>query len=440
MQTSEFKLPILSQRVWYRNNLTRNVCTIGGILFLVLATAFVGLRTWKNVATPANNFDWQKRGMSDFYTMYYYSKAFGQGVNPYSQEIMERPEFVVPRSAAPFSPVVFLIDLPLTKLSVSSAMIVYFLLNWILLGSLAWLCLHMSHLKFDWSLWIWIFGFLVFSRPGHITLFTGYFTIQIVIGTLVAIHYSKTKPWLSAIGFAMATVKPTYAIPLGLLMLCRRDFKAVIFGSILSGILAVACLSWLASHSNFETVFEGIKSGQEAFHDDPTEEPANTWTRVDVAGLVAKVMHRVPDNKEYLATMLVLLVVPGLAVWKASAHENADRGVSSVSAIVVILAMLVTIYHHSYDCLLVCVSIIGLLLNRSRLFPRIPVRVLIFAGLLLMVPMLNYASTRAVRERLGFEQLDFTWQAITMVNGICLTVALVIMIGYAFDRKTTHAS
>ena len=119
MQTSEFKLPILSQRVWYRNNLTRNVCTIGGILFLVLATAFVGLRTWKNVATPANNFDWQKRGMSDFYTMYYYSKAFGQGVNPYSQEIMERPEFVVPRSAAPFSPVVFLIDLPLTKLSVT---------------------------------------------------------------------------------------------------------------------------------------------------------------------------------------------------------------------------------------------------------------------------------------------------------------------------------
>jgi hypothetical protein len=68
------------------------------------------------------------------------------------------------------------------------------------------------------------------------------------------------------------------------------------------------------------------------------------------------------------------------------------------------------------------------------------VRVSLFAGLLLMVPMLNYVSTRAVRERLGFEQLDFTWQAITMVNGICLTVALVIMIGYAFDRKTTHAS
>lgn len=423
METSQFKFPFFPRRFW----------AVAGTLFLILATAFVAARTWKNAATPANEFDWDQRGMSDFYTIYAYSKAFSDGVNPYSESIMQRPEYVVPRAAAPFSPFIFLIDQPLTWISINSAMVVYFVFNWILLGALAWSCLRISRLNFDWALWIWIFGFLVFSRPGHISLFTGYFTIQLVLGTLTALHFSKTKPWLAAIGLAIASIKPTYAIPLCILMLCRRDFKAVFMGALLSSVIAIGCLAWLASHSDVATVITGIQSGQEAFHEDPTQLPINTWTRVDVAGMVAKVMQRAPGTIEYFATMIVLLIVPGIAIWKASSAESKFAGAGSLSALIVLLATLVTLYHHSYDCLLVSASIFGLLLNSKKMMPSMPRTASLSIGLLVLVPMLNYVSTQSIRDKAGFDPLGLAWQSITMINGICLTTALIVAVYFALQ-------
>ena len=430
MQLTEIKLPWFSRQVW----------AVGGVLFLILATSFVGVRTYRNFAAPSREFDWESRGMSDFYTLYYYSRAFADGVNPYSTEVMERPEYIVPRNAAPFSPFAFLPDIPLTYLSLEVASVVFFVFSWLLIGVLAWCCLWMVRVRFDWALWVWIFGFLVFSRPGHITLFTGYFTVQLVLGTMVALHYSKSKPWLAGIGFLFASVKPTYVIPLTLLMLARRDFKTVAIGVVLTSVFAIGCFGWLASHSDFGSVIEGIRSGQEAFHDDPTEEPANTWTRIDVAGMVAKMMHRVPGNVEYLTVMMGLLVLPCLALWRLSARElttqEQDSGAAGLSAMIVLLAMLVTIYHHSYDCIIVAVSLFAMLLNSRRLVSGMSRPTAILIAMLLAVPMFNYASTRAVRNKLGFEQQDVVWQAITLLNGACLTLALLIAMYIVFNKKT----
>ena len=102
---------------------------------------------------------------------------------------------------------------------------------------------------------------------------------------------------------------------------------------------------------------------------------------------------------------------------------------------IVVLAMLVTIYHHSYDCIIVAVSMVAMLLNSRRLIPSMPGWIAVFVGLLLAVPLLNYVSTRAVRDKLGFEQLDIAWQSITMVNGACLTLAMLIAMYFAINRK-----
>ncbi len=420
MESIELKLPWFDRRVY----------AIGGVLFLILATAFVGIRTVKNYAEPSREFDWQSRGMSDFYTLYYYSMAFRDGVNPYSTEIMEQNDYVVPRSAAPFSPFVFLTYIPLTWLSVKHAGVLFFAFNWSLLGVLSWCGIVMSRIKFDWVLWIWIFGLLVFSRPGHMSLFTGYFTIEIALGVIVALHFSKSKPWLSGVGFLFAAIKPTYAIPLTILMFSRRDFKAVAFGVALTIAFSVSCFTWLASFSSPTEVVEGIRAGQQAFHDDPTEAPINTWTRIDVAGMVAKVMNRIPGTGEYLLTMVPLLIVPCIALWHVSRLEiesTRTEGAAGLSSLILSLSLLVTIYHHTYDCLVLSVAIVALLPGAGRLAGWKRQESLIIAALLL-VPMLNYLSTHAARNKLGFEQTDMVWQAITMINGVCLTIALLLSI------------
>ena len=441
MAKTEIKFPLFSRSVW----------AIGGVLFLALATAFVGVRTYRNFAVPARDFDWQKRGMSDFYTLYYYSSAFADGVSPYSADLMNNPKYVVPRNAAPFSPFAFLIDTPLTWMPLQSACALFFLISWSLIGVLAYCCIWMSRIRFDWTLWFWIFGFLVFSRPGHVTLFTGYFTVQLVLGTLVALHYSKSNPWLAGIGFLFASVKPTYVIPLTILMLARRDYKAVVVGVVLTTVFAVGCFGWLVAHSDFQAVIESVRSGQEAFEDDRAEAPLNTWTRVDVAGMVAKMSKRAPGNLEYLSVMCVLLVIPCFAVWHAAEREgmpaqhdgqlhdemaaSSDQGAAGLSALIVVLAMLVTIYHHSYDCLIVSVGMVGLLLNSNQLVSSLHGKLSMIVATLLSVPMLNYASTKSVRDRLGFDQLDATWQLVTMLNGVCLVTALGICIYVALAGK-----
>lgn len=432
-EETEFRFPWADRRLW----------AIGGLIFLILATAFVGLRTVRGFSKPARIFDWDRSGMSDFGSLWTYSRAFADGVNPYSIELMERPEYVAARSSAPFCPVVFLTYLPLKSLSYKAACIVFFVFHWLLLGVLAFCCIRMCRIKFDWGLWLWIFGFLVFSRPGHLTLFTGYFTLYLVIGSLVALHYSKSHPWVAGIGFLFASIKPTWVIPLTILMLARRDFKAVAFGILLTSVLALGCFAWLASHSDFASVIEGIKSGQQAFHEDPTEEPFNTWTRVDVAGMVAKAMHRVPGTPEYLVVMLLLLVIPCIVLWKVSQREvdtELDPGAGGWTAHIVVLAMLVTLYHHSYDCLIIAVSLCAFLLNSRRLFPdwsRVSVYV---TAMLLTIPMLNYVSTRSVRNMLGLEQVDWLWQWITVGNGVALTLALVIAMACSLKQKTATRS
>lgn len=428
-EATEFKFPWFDRRLW----------AIGGVLLLILATAFVGIRTVKKFAVPARTFNWEMNAMSDFGSLWNYSRAFADGVNPYSAEMMDRPEYVVTRSSAPFSPAVFLTYLPLKDLPLKTACIIFFAFHWLLIGVLAWCCIHMCRIKFDWVLWVWIFALLVFSRPGHITLFTGYFTLYLVIGSVVSLHYSKSNPWLAGFGFLFASIKPTWVIPLTILMLARRDFKAVAYGVFLTAVFALGCFAWLASHADVSSVIEGVVSGQEAFHDDPTEEPFNTWTRVDVAGMVAKAMHRVPGTVEYLGVMLLLLLVPCVVLWKLSGREvdgELDHGAGGWTALIVVLALLVTLYHHSYDCLIIVVSLSALLLNSKRLFPDWSRTVAWVTGMLLTIPMLNYVSTISARNALGLEQSDSLWQWITVGNGIALTLALVIVMALAMKQKS----
>ena len=430
MDNSSFQFPFANTS--WGKRLDKKFWIITGLIVLLLGTAFVAKRTYSGYSTPEREFDWSARGLFDFHSLYLYSDAYAHGVNPYSATIGDH--YVVTRPAAPFSPLQFMLHWPFTKLDLATADVVFSVFHWALMGLLALYCIRMSHVKFDWALWLWIFGFIIFSRPGHVGIFTGYLTIQLVLGTIIAIHYSKSNPWLAGVGFMLASGKPTYFIPLTILLLFRRDIKTLVIGGALTGIVAIGGLAYLASYSSFGDVIDGIKQGQEAFHEDPTEMPINTWTRIDLLGMVAKVLNWVPGNAVYLGAMFGLIIAPGLAIWRARKFET-DHGAGGLSAVILVLAMLVTLYHHSYDCLLTTVAFFALALAGERVCPEIPKFWRFVMVGLLFVPAINYASTQSFRDKLGLDQYGFVWQSITMVNGACLLAALVIAMCVAFRMK-----
>ncbi|MFK7765833.1 MAG: glycosyltransferase family 87 protein [Mariniblastus sp.] len=413
-----------------------------GLAFLTLGTAFAGVRAYRRYAVPDGVFKFENSGLSDFHNGGYFpAMAFRDGVNPYSPEACEA--YTLTRSSPTYSPVVFMLHLPFTYLRLEIADVVYFAWNWLLIGLLAYFSLTMSKSEFSWGAWVWIFALFVFSRCGHITLFTGYFTAQLVIGTVVAIHFAKTRPVLAGLGMMLASGKPTYIIPLILLMTCRKNYKAVAIGISFCALAAAVGIGWLVSHSSLGEVIDGVKAGQLAFDDDPTEFPVNTWTRLDAVGVVSKVMAWKPDNKVYLAMMCVLLVVPGIAIFRTAGLES-NSGATGLTGMIVCLALLVTIYHHSYDSMLIAIAWVGATFFSNRVCPELRRIEHLSLSVLLGIPALNYVATMRFRDAVGVDNQSLVWNVVTSVNGVCLLLALSVVVNAAFrfsrSVRTTSSS
>ncbi len=409
---------IKTPSVWFK---------VSVLLFLALGVAFAAARAYKNYAVPDGTFEFSDAGMSDFHNGGYYpSLAFREGVNPYSLEVCD--QYPVSRPSASYSPIVFILHMPFSYLSLGVADVVFFGVNLALIGLIAWFGFSMSGVKPHWSHWIGILGLLVISRPGHISLYTGYFTAMLVIGTLMAVHFADRRPVLAGLGMMLASGKPTYILPLIVLMLCRRNFKAVVIGLVFCTIAGVAGLGWLSTHSSVGDVLQAVQEGQSAHHDDTTEDPVNTWTRLDLVGIVSKIMAWKPGNGIYFASMLLLLIPPGIILWKTSPLES-NRGANGLTGMIVMLVILISIYHHSYDCLLVVVAWIGIAFFGHRILPeakRFERRLLV---VLLGIPAINYFATMKFRGLFEIENQTLLWNTITSLNGASLLVSLLILFG-----------
>jgi hypothetical protein len=393
---------------------------------LLVGISATGYRTYRQYSMPSGEFDWTNRGHSDFHNgAYFPSLAFREGVNPYSTDAKDR--YLLTRSSPIYSPVVFIWHLPFSLVGLYEADIAFFIFNVAMLGLLAWMGIRMSGHRFSWGIWLMLFAFLVYSRPGHVTLFTGYFTTELVIGTIVALHFAATRPFVSGCGMLLASGKPTYILPLIVLMLCRRNYRAVVMGIALCTAGGLIGLGWLASFSSPMEVIAGINEGRMALHDDPTEDPINTWTRLDTVGTVSKVMGWKPDDIVYLISMLIMLAIPGWVIFKASAHEQ-NRGATGLTATIACLAILVSIYHHSYDSLLIVVPWIGIAFFNSIDSSETPGWMRKALSVLMAVPLANYLSTRMFQQKTGLDPQGWVWEILTSANGACLLVALGLLV------------
>ena len=104
---------------------------------------------------------------------------------------------------------------------------------------------------------------LLLSRPGHMNLLLGQVTAQVVIGAYVALRWARTRPLLAGMGLALATLKPTYGVPLALLMLFGRgDLGAVVVGVALSGALCLVALVAARARGGWRRAVRGVARWQ----------------------------------------------------------------------------------------------------------------------------------------------------------------------------------
>jgi hypothetical protein len=375
--------------------------------------------------------------MGDFRDAVYYPVvAFLHGVNPYDPVLFSRT-YPVYHAFPLYSPATLVLHLPFGLLPYVWAEIAYAVMSGVLLlvtvrVSLAWCAPAPRGAAAGAALPVWtatlaIAAAVLLSRPGYLNALLGQYTLTVALGTYVAWYTPRTRPWLAAGGLALTTIKPTYGLPLAILLLARGDAAVVVRALAIAALPTVAATAVLAADAgglrplladvplNYAVTVRG----------DPVANAVTGAFRVDVVAMVARWTHRELAPALEAAITVGVLASAGLALRRLARRRPPDA--RHVGAAIVCLAILLCTYHQNYDVPLLILPVVGLLTHgwpvaRSRLGRAVLV--------LLLVPFANHLLSG--RGLAAVADHPFWMAVMTSVNGAALLAAWAACLGLAW--------
>ena len=214
-------------------------------------------------------------------------------------------------------------------------------------------------------------------------------------------------------------------------MIARGNWRAILIGAAFSIAAAAASMGWLAYHegggdisSGATILIEQIAQTQEVHRGMDDESPVFSWTRLDLFAVIAKWTGSDPGDLPHVLVMFLILGLPMWILWKRHRHE-VDDGITGATGGLMMTALLVSLYHQSYDALLLVPPIVGIVCCSSPQWHQTSIRVRWILALLLACPLLNYLSTRMFLLRLDLSET--ITKLLTSANGVSLALALMVL-------------
>ncbi|EMI40507.1 putative membrane protein [Rhodopirellula sp. SWK7] len=421
---------------WHVGNRT---LAIAAALMLTIGIGGTIFRTVKKYQVPGP-FTPDKQGLCDFHNgIYFPTRAVLAGESPYSDAYAAK--YPVARQIPFFSPVILLLHSPLALMPLHLGEALNMLLQIMMLFAIAAVSAHAAGFRYRLDVALMIAAGMIFTRGGHITLFNGYFTFQLVLATFLAVAWADRRPISSGWMLMIVSAKPTYILPLGFLMLARGNVRALVIGATLSIAAAVLPLGWIAYHEGGGNLGEGISiladqivDTQEVHRSMEDESPVFSWTRLDLFAIVAKWTGNDPGDLPHLLAMFGLLAAPMFVLFRRM-RNGIDDGIAGWTGTLLMLGLLVSLYHQSYDSLLLTAPIAGAVGLRLTAWQRLNFLTRWALIALMALPPLNYLSTRTFLHR--FELSETMTRVFTSLNGISLGIALIVICIIAWPAKST---
>jgi hypothetical protein len=378
----------------------------------------------------------ERYGLQDFRDNFYYpSVAFLQGRNPYDVADY-RAHYPIDRPLPAYAPISLLVHLPLAMLPFGAAGAVHFAANALLLLVLARVALSGAGASITAGRIFGLSALMLLSRAGQQTLYIGQCSVYVALGAALALVEARRRPWLAGIGLAIACLKPSYGLPLGLLMLCRRDLAAFARGTVLAAVAGAAGASVpVAAAGGILPFIASVRHGMSVIATDPSFHEATSLIRVDIGALAGRLLGRPPGAAVELLFGILVLGATGAILWMreplagsgagTTGGERAGSGPRPVGDGLACLALLIGLYHQSYDTLLLVLPITALLWGAegpARSWSTGRWRWALLA--LLLVPWLNLLATHAVLNRV--EPMRALWLPLATCNGVALFAAWLI--------------
>ncbi len=357
--------------------------------------------------------DW---AMVDFRAVIYEpTTALLRGVNPYAE------------LNPPYLPSNLLLHLPFGLLPLEWSQLCYAAISVGLMLGIAYLTVRLTGSKGTAATVFLVAALLTLSRPGQWNLLLGQVTLQAVLASYVALRYAPHAPLLSGIALAVSTFKPSFGIPLAILMLARGSTRAVVIAVVAALCLnlpVVAALVHVAG--GVGPLVESTLRGYRAWSTHPDVSAASSSYRLDGAAILGRVVGPLGG----VGQLVVAAIVLGTAALALRRIDKLGRrDTAGLADGIVFSAVLLSVYHMGYDLILLTLPVVAV--ARRQLpasFERPRLRVILLALFALLGA--NYGASRSVIERLGPGSPLST--VVALINGLLLSAVFALFVSAAF--------
>lgn len=396
--------------------------------FVAIASVIV-VRTVNNLNVPGHP-ELPYYGMHDFRdAIYFPTVAFFEGNNPYGLGNLSR--YPVARPLAPYSPILFAVHLPFALLPYVLAEVLYLLTGTLLSLAVAWLALRICGVTASPARTFAVATLLLLTRPAHMTLFIGQPAFVLTAATYVALLCARSRPGLAAVALTVTCLKPTWGVPLGLLMWGRRDGHAVLLGwglaALVGGALTLQVVSAAGGVAPLLESFEGSYSLLEL---DRSANPISSNLRLDALGFIGRLLGRSLDADGAPLTAMLL----GLGILGCRRLRDHQRFASASLACV---TMLTCTYHQVYDAVILTLPAVALASGRLQLAASGGAFLRWMLLVALAVPAFNYFSTATFLRSLGIHGTSW-WMVVTSLNGACVMLVFLTFVVCALRGPLTE--
>jgi hypothetical protein len=401
---------------------TTTVRTVLCVAAFVVVAFGLGQHVQHMLAVPGVADD-SHAGLIDFRDQAYYPvRALLEGNNPYDAARFVR-EYPAVKVFAPYSPVLLVLFLPFGLLPLGAAQAAYYLVTVVLVLVLARMALRLGGWPATTAQIFAVATLILCSRPGEWNAVLGQFAVLGALAICAALAYGATRPTLAGIALAVSLFKPTYGVPVALLMLARGDRRAAYTGLAIAATVSLAVAAVLAHASGGVGPFVSALANGVAAWRAESGDPLHTVYRVDAAALIARLLGHSPGIAVELAVSALLLGLGALLMRRmqdASSRGAAAGAVAGVGALVTLTG----VYHLLYDLLLLVVPVAWLIRQAMQRAESAPRTVFAFIGVLLALPLANYAASERAASLLG--PTSVWWHAATAVNAAAPLIGLLL--------------
>ena len=406
------------------------------VFFVVVTGLSVRAALLMNVPGEPNFHQWVMQDFRD--GTYYPVVSFLNGGNPYDAA-RHLQSYPVRQTFSPYSPLYLLVHAPFGLVPQNLSQWLFFALTIGLTLVLGYVVLRMCASRPTMSAVLGIAALALASRPGHWNLLLGQPTLEFVIAVYVAMYVGKRSPWAAGVALAVATMKPTFGVPLAVLMLAQGSYRAVAAGlGIAAALTLVPTAILMASAGGVVPLVASAWDSYVNFGQTLADSPLLCPTRVDAAAIVGRVSGE-PLGPTVEIVIFLLLVGLAAAALRRVNLTTTDLAGRLFGVSVACVAILVATYHQSYCALLLLLPLTALVLNRwaPAEFAAPPaVRYVLIS--LLSIPAVNYFASFSGPVELG--PGSGLWRLVTAMNGVALLGALAIYVAIAYRPRASTAA